>query len=78
MTKRKRKGGVMPRKPRSKRTDGSRNVPKRLDEMEERIDDVEKSVAVAVEEVAVDVVPDLVRAEMRRVIGMWQDDLERK
>lgn len=55
-----------------------RNVPNRLGEINDRIANLEQSLAENVEAVALDVVPELVRDELRRMMRTWCDELEPK
>lgn len=46
-----------------------RNVPNRLKVIEERLATIEREIAETVEEVATDVVPDLVRGELKKAFA---------
>lgn len=64
----------MPKKPSDDAR--NRNVPIRLTELAARLGELEKGIGNEVEEVAADVVPDLVRKELRKVFKKWCDDIE--
>lgn len=68
----------MPRKPRAKRTDSSRNIPARMKELDARLAELEKGIDDDVQQVAADAVPELVRTEMRGLFVRWSDDLAPK
>lgn len=71
----------MPRKSGSKQKSSSgreRNVPVRIQDLDERLVNLEKDLAKTVEEVAANAVPEHVRAEMHKVIVRWAEDLDPK